>query len=427
MKQVVPTLLTPGCLVRHTRHTNPLHPCTGAEMPAKQRASTPHDPTDTYEPEDDEHANDPLLVPEGEDFEFEFTFEEEAEAKAAFALPDAPETIPLDQKTIAYIARHKLLTPTKVRKLPKVEWFIEPILQHAPLSILHGTGGTKKSFLALDWCLCAAHGLEWHGHYVRPGKVLYIVGEGISGIGKRLDAWENAHDDLQIDDNRINFLGEPLDLYGLSKKDEKGNFPLAVEHWRAFIAHMGYDYVVVDTLHRNAPGAEENSATDIGRVFSAAQRIAGDAHLIFLHHEPKERNTARGSGSIHDDADNVVRITKDAAYQSTLHSEKLKDAEDFQSLTITFEKDDDVDSLFVSNVGTAEPRMGVKQRIVNICKAEPGKHTREAILCMIGDNGNTQRQFKSLVDEKAIVKKGDKFHAAEGEYIAGEELSYVND
>ena len=69
-------------------------------MPAKQRASTPHDPTDTYEPEDDEHANDPLLVPEGEDFEFEFTFEEEAEAKAAFALPDAPETIPLDQKTI---------------------------------------------------------------------------------------------------------------------------------------------------------------------------------------------------------------------------------------------------------------------------------------------------------------------------------------
>jgi len=66
------------------------------------------------------------------------------------------------------------------------EWIIKDILPTESLSVLFGESGTGKSFLALDLCLSIARGSEWHGHHVdRAGAVIYICGEGASGVKRR--------------------------------------------------------------------------------------------------------------------------------------------------------------------------------------------------------------------------------------------------
>ena len=41
--------------------------------------------------------------------------------------------------------------------------------------------------------LSVAHDREWQGNYVREGAVVYIAGEGVSGLRKRLHAWHKHH------------------------------------------------------------------------------------------------------------------------------------------------------------------------------------------------------------------------------------------
>ena len=41
----------------------------------------------------------------------------------------------------------------------------------------------------LDWAGCIATGKAWAGNKSKKGGVLYIAGEGQSGVGKRIKAW----------------------------------------------------------------------------------------------------------------------------------------------------------------------------------------------------------------------------------------------
>ncbi len=269
--------------------------------------------------------------------------------------------------------------------------------------MLHGTGGTKKSFLMLDLMLHADHGVDWHGRPIRSGRSLYIVGEGISGTGKRIKAWYAHHPEVDPDTSRMQFLAHPLDLYAFGKKDDKGDFPTQVEHWRALIAALNVDYIVVDTLHRNAPGAEENSSLDMGKVFSAAQRIAGHASLFFIHHDPKDGKTARGSSSIHDDADVVLRIQVKDEHTSTLHSEKLRDAEDFKPVDLHFLKDRVVDSLVIDAIEQWKPKKSKRQEVIDTVRAEPKRLTKTDVLCIVGKSNDGT--FKKLVDDGILLSE----------------------
>ena len=57
------------------------------------------------------------------------------------------------------------------------------------LTIIYGEPGAGKSFIALDMALRIALGWDWHGVRTKQVGVLYIAGEGVRGIGKRVDGW----------------------------------------------------------------------------------------------------------------------------------------------------------------------------------------------------------------------------------------------
>ncbi|EPI3171732.1 AAA family ATPase [Salmonella enterica subsp. enterica serovar Cerro] len=60
------------------------------------------------------------------------------------------------------------------------------------LCSIYGPGGSFKSFLAVSLACHIASGTSWGGRRVNQGAVLFIAGEGGTGVSRRIRAWDSA-------------------------------------------------------------------------------------------------------------------------------------------------------------------------------------------------------------------------------------------
>jgi len=214
--------------------------------------------------------------------------------------------------------------------MPPIEWAVgqgdDGLITAHGLSMIYGPPGSGKSFISLDMALCQAHGIDWQGIETKQGDVLYIAGEGVGGLGKRVKAWKSTH--------------------GLGTSGHFHMLPLAVnmrdqaevEKLIRSIDRLDRKWtaVYIDTLARAMLGADENSSTESGLVISAADAIRNHVQcaVVFVHHSGKaaERG-ARGSSAILGAVDTSVVVSKDENY-ITMRVEKQKDAEPMADLTL---------------------------------------------------------------------------------------------
>ncbi|MAB51378.1 MAG: hypothetical protein CMG80_06460 [Marinobacter sp.] len=214
--------------------------------------------------------------------------------------------------------------------MPPIEWAVgegdDGLITAHGLSMIYGPPGSGKSFISLDMALCQAHGIEWQGIETKQGDVLYIAGEGVGGLGKRVKAWKSTH--------------------GLGTSGHFHMLPLAVnmrdqaevEKLIRSIDRLDRKWtaVYIDTLARAMLGADENSSTETGLVISAADAIRNHVQcaVVFVHHSGKavERGS-RGSSAILGAVDTSVVVSKDESY-ITMRVEKQKDAEPMADLTL---------------------------------------------------------------------------------------------
>lgn len=187
-----------------------------------------------------------------------------------------------------------------LRNLPPVEPLIDGMLNQASITWLSGKFGTYKTFVALAWACSVATGRAWEGRRVhRKGPVVYVAAEGQRGLNSRLQAWEGA----------VNGGREVTDLIvtpkGLDPRSRKDMARLIRK-----IKRSGAVMVVFDTLHRCAPGMEENSNKELGEAFGALQRLKDETGVcvLVLHHTGYEGKHARGASSQEDDADDAYVI-----------------------------------------------------------------------------------------------------------------------
>lgn len=279
------------------------------------------------------------------------TYEEEL-TPDDFGAGPAPSRKPLDPQLLALIRKTRVMSAVDLSRLPAPTWFIQDLLPHVPRTMLHGKGGSYKSFVMLDWMLAAATHRDWHEHEVRPGHVLYIAGEGGGGINKRIAAW-CARNDTAIESlTNIDFMIDPINLTETER----------TQVWQGFFDHLQYDYVVIDTLHMASAGAEENSSTEMGKVLENATRMVGpDTSLFFVHHMTKAGGTHRGSGALRDDIDVSISLNEveGVDYTAQLLPDKLRDAERFKPINICFAKHGEgiESSLYVSSISTNAKRI----------------------------------------------------------------------
>ena len=214
-----------------------------------------------------------------------------------------------------------------LRNMPPVEWLVDGLLTKHGFSVLYGEPGAGKSFLAIDMALSVAYGKAWHDNPVQRGAVLYIAGEGVGGLGKRIKAWQ-AHHKLTAD---VPFYVLPTAVRFREPDD--------VERLLRTIDNLDtkFSAVFVDTVARALLGGDENSATDMGLFVDACEIVKRhcECAVVAIHHSGKDAARGmRGSTALLGAVDTSIKVSK-LEETVTLATEKQKDAEPMPDVAFT--------------------------------------------------------------------------------------------
>jgi hypothetical protein len=202
------------------------------------------------------------------------------------------------------------------------------IARHIPeigMGFLYSVPGAGKSFLMLDTALTIAAGLTaWHGDEIRTDPdsvVLYIAAEGSFGFRNRAKAWMQAHR-LENLPKRFLMIERTIDF--MAAED--------IEKLMRTIRGAGVRpcLVVVDTVSRAMPGADENLQKEMTLFVAACDRVkeAFRCAVVGVHHAGKNGDM-RGSTVLLGAGDFVFRLERRiGATIGNLFCEKQKDAPD---------------------------------------------------------------------------------------------------
>lgn len=237
---------------------------------------------------------------------------------------------PVQEERAQRIARIRALTfrRSELSLITPPAPLIEGVLNRATLELLSGKFGTYKSFASIGMAASVATGVPFLGHRVaETGPVIYVAAEGASGLKARLEAWEAAHNGgTPIPDDMFVVIGGPVKL--LSAADM-----MAMDELCKVVQPK---MIVWDTLHRVAPGIEENSSKEAGQAIDALSdmRERYDCTQLVDHHTGHGGQRARGSSSWEDDFDGswVIKLGGDGedrspTNQRTMEHRKVKDGE----------------------------------------------------------------------------------------------------
>lgn len=190
-----------------------------------------------------------------------------------------------DSSSTAERFRRAVLEGAAIYELPPLEPLIEGVFDLDTLAALYGPPGSYKSFLALDLALCVARGQWWAGHEVKAAPVLYVAAEGLHGMADRVRGWMLANDIYsKVNDappDALKWLGnEPINVMEYDHADALGRIA----------RDMGAKIVVIDTLNRVAPGADENNSRDMGLAIAGLDRVRrlSGACVLVVHHTGKD-------------------------------------------------------------------------------------------------------------------------------------------
>lgn len=237
-------------------------------------------------------------------------FAQEFGTGALTALLERPQAPPM---------RYKLLTDTDLAALPPLQWRVKGVLPAEGLAALFGASGSGKSFLVLDMLQSLAGGADWFGHRVKPCPVIYCALEGEGGIAGRVNAYRIRHGATA---ENIRYLAQPFSLLDDADVQELAKAIKADGN--------GAGVVVLDTLNRAAPGADENDSKSMGQIIAAAkelQTLIGGL-VILVHHTGKDASKGlRGHSSLHAALDAAIEVRRDGDRREWLIA-KSKDGED---------------------------------------------------------------------------------------------------
>jgi hypothetical protein len=197
------------------------------------------------------------------------------------------------------------------------DWQIKGLFEHGNLGQIFGATGAGKSFVVLDMAYCIASGIDYHGRETKQGNVVYICGEGFSGLSRRFHALQNKYEKDIV--NKL-FISEQPAAFMETES--------TASVYEAVAAVGDVSLVIIDTYHRNMGGGDENSANDFAIVLNNMAKFLKPlgVTIIIIHHSGHmETGRARGSSSI--------RAAMDFEYQAsmtanglTLKNTKMKDA-----------------------------------------------------------------------------------------------------
>jgi hypothetical protein len=317
---------------------------------------------------------------------------------------------------------------------PPPTWLIDGIITKEALSLMWGKSGSMKSFVAIDMGLHIVCGLDWHGHKVEPGNVVFVAAEGAQGLRRRAMGWIKSKQALG--------LIKPGAAKGF--KVLRHSLVLASDDLSKLIEAIkkkcGTDrpvLIIIDTLARTFGAGDENKQADMNAYVSACDRLreATGANVMIIHHSGvHEDRRERGSNVLRGAADTVIKISrKDVGKKTKIDvinrapEGKQKDSEEFETVklrTQPIEVGDDGETTIVLVARTDADLLGNEPVEEDDGTVKLGKVERAvlAALKQAGDalgftrlkvmtncnQGSLSRALASLVDKKLVTVEDDK-------------------
>lgn len=302
---------------------------------------------------------------------------------------------------------YKLVTVDQLRDLPPLRWIVKGVLPERGLAAIAGPSGSGKSFLALDLAAAIAGGHErWFGYRVKAKPVIYAILEGEGGFKLRAQAWEMTRGYVLPQDLRM--VMQPFKL----TQDA-----LAL----AAVVPQGA-VVVLDTLNRAAPTADENSSRDMGEILEAAKQLESltGGLVLLVHHTGKDESKGlRGHSSLFAALDAVITVSREGE-QRQWKLAKSKDGLSgvgkvfaLESVHLSYDEDDDAVTSCVV-VPSDEPmrdaarakRMGACEgAVLEYLSAQPAGVRKKVVVEHLEgryEKGPIYRAMKSLVEGQLI-------------------------
>jgi hypothetical protein len=199
--------------------------------------------------------------------------------------------------------KFKLLSSKDLAEIPPLKWVVRGVMPSSGLGAIYGPSGSGKSFLALDMCAAISEGTSWFGHRVEQTPVIYVALEGEGGMKLRVQAWEQHHDRQLTDEMRW-----ILQSFNITEKQDLAELIAAIQS-----IHTKGAVVVIDTLNRASPTADENSSKDMGTIIEGAKTIQTmlGGLCILVHHTGKDLGKGmRGHSSLFAALDASIEVKR---------------------------------------------------------------------------------------------------------------------
>ena len=250
--------------------------------------------------------------------------------KLAFSSAVSAPKTQADGSAVHEFGRYTIRNRAAINHIPAPSWLLKGLIPEQAYCIMYAPETSFKTFLALDMALSIACGFPQDpanfsdAEILQPGPVLYITGEGLSNIRKRVAGWEQVHNG-----------GREVSGFDLFSPAPRLTDDL--ENLAEFIKSVRDDYklIVVDTVARVMQGLNENgqeSASAFTGLADWLRTVSPVCSVLALHHVNKD-GSIRGSSVFSADADVVLRVEERQAisegnYSTELTTIKMKDAPD---------------------------------------------------------------------------------------------------
>jgi hypothetical protein len=222
-----------------------------------------------------------------------------------------------------------------LKNMPESKWFIKGLLQEHEQNFYIGESGAGKtavvSSMLWSWVTGRPYFLEKRFEIdqsvpLEERRVLYILLEGAGTYWKRAEAWLGATGESEKALERIGLATDHVSFFAPNMLQK---LPASLEQLRSAIELFKPQVVVVDTLSRATPGANENSS-DMGLVISAFQDLIRDYGVtVIVQHHPSRAKTGlpRGWSGLDGAAGVIIQVTHSGSVR-TLEVKKYRNAEE---------------------------------------------------------------------------------------------------
>jgi len=213
----------------------------------------------------------------------------------------------------------------------KVEYTVQSLLYTDSQNGLVGRSQLGKTHLLVSLICHMALGKRWFDDIaVKQQRVLFIAGEGKSGIVQRFNDWCNAFGYTMDDIKEFVKIVTDVDL----------SLEVSLEQLQVIANDFKPDVVIMDTLSATTSMENENDATDMAEALANGRAIYPGSIVLWVHH-PSEATRfqkdpkPRGSSVFKSNLDNMMTITVDDKFQPLKEMDKYTNGNEVRFLSLS--------------------------------------------------------------------------------------------